>query len=115
MRKSMKLVALAVLFAFAPGGASAWAAPDSDARPAVAAPAPAPPPPARPSIRASVEALRHAPLPPLRQRAERQAAPAQSGGERRLSTAAKAAIWIGAGTVASIWAYKTFSVTRGTD
>ena len=114
MRKSMKLVALAVLFAVAPGGASAWAAPASDAKLAVTAPAPAPPA-AGPSIRASVEALRHASLPPLRQRAEREAAPAQSGGERRLSSAAKAAIWIGAGTVAGIWAYKTFSVTRGTD
>lgn len=115
MRKSTKLVALAVLFACAPGGASAWAAPASDARPVVTAPAPAPAPAAGPSIRASVEALRHASLPPLRQRAERAAAPAQSGGERRLSSAAKAAIWIGAGTVAGIWAYKTFSVTRGTD
>lgn len=114
MRKSTKLVALAVLFALAPGVASAWAAPASDARPVVTAPAPAPPA-AGPSIRASVEALKHVSLPPLRQRAEREAAPAQSGGERRLSSAAKAAIWIGAGTVAGVWAYKTFSVTRGTD
>ena len=115
MRKSTKLVALAVLFAFAPGVASAWAAPASDARPVVTAPAPAPPPAAGPSIRASVEALRHASLPRCGSVQTREAAPAQSGGERRLSTAAKAAIWIGAGTVAGVWAYKTFSVTRGTD
>lgn len=32
-----------------------------------------------------------------------------------MGAATKAAIWIAAVTVTGVWAYKTFSVTRGTD
>jgi hypothetical protein len=114
MRKSLKLVALALLFSFPGGVASAWAAPADPVPAPVAQPAASAP---APSIRASLESLRHSPLvlAPARPAAAAAQAPAQSGGGRHLSGAAKAAIWIAAVTVTSAWAYKTFSVTRGTD
>jgi hypothetical protein len=49
-------------------------------------------------------------------------APKQSGAQQQtnpgrggLGTGAKVGIWLGAVVIGSIWAYKTFSVTRGTD
>jgi hypothetical protein len=41
--------------------------------------------------------------------------PQVGGGGGGMPVAAKAAIWVGAVAVAGVWAYKTFSVTRGTD
>lgn len=126
MRKLLKPVAIAVLCSLAPGVAAAWAAPTSGATAlvavassdvsAAAVPAPASTAGPRPSIRGSVEALRQSslvrlPNPPART----DRAAAQSGGRRHMSSAAKAAIWIAALTVTGAWAYKTFSVTRGTD
>ena len=114
MPKSLKLVALVVLFSFPGGVANVWAAPAD----AVPAPASQTAPAAQaPSIRASIEALRHSSLllPPARPEAAAAQAPAGSGGGRHLGVAAKTAIWIAAITVTSAWAYKTFSVTRGTD
>jgi hypothetical protein len=111
MRKSLKLVALAVLFSFPGGVVTASAAPSSDATaPAVVAPAPAT---KAPSIRASIEAVGRSSI--VLMRTQPDTAPPQSGGGRHLSGAAKAAIWIAAISVTSAWAYKTFSVTRGTD
>jgi hypothetical protein len=108
MRKLTKLVAITVFFSFV----SAIGTAAADPAPATSSPAPR-----APSIRASVEALRQSPIVLLPARPERApaAAAAQSGGGRGLSNAAKAAIWVTAISVASVWAYKTFSVTRGTD
>jgi hypothetical protein len=108
MRMSTKLVAIAILFSLVPTLAAA--SPDAASTAST---------PARtgPSIRASVDALRQSPTVVLvANRPERSAkADAQSGGARGMSTAAKAAIWIAAVSIGSVWAYKTFSVTRGTD
>jgi hypothetical protein len=48
---------------------------------------------------------------PKRTRAQAQADPGGKG----LGTGAKVGIWLGALVVGGVWAYKTFSVTRGTD
>jgi hypothetical protein len=71
------------------------------------------------SIRRSLDELGQSSLVLLPNRNERVVAvaqaPTQATGGRGLSTAAKAAIWLSAVTVAAVWGYKTFSVTRGTD
>src|SRR5262245_4049270 len=100
MRQSPKLVALAVFFSFPAGVSHAWADPGPDSRPAaLVLPAPANAAP----IRASLEALRHTSLVAKPTRVERAATQtsAQPGGHR-MSNAAKAAIWIGAVTVAGV-------------
>jgi hypothetical protein len=48
---------------------------------------------------------------PKRARAQQQTNPGGGG----LGTGAKVGIWLGAIAIGSVWAYKTFSVTRGTD
>jgi hypothetical protein len=48
---------------------------------------------------------------PKHARAQQQGNPSGGG----LGTGAKVGIWLGALVIGSIWAYKTFSVTRGTD
>jgi hypothetical protein len=53
--------------------------------------------------------------------ATKSAAPRQARAQQTkpdgggLGTGAKVGIWLGAIVVGSVWAYKTFSVTRGTD
>jgi hypothetical protein len=98
------------MFVLATAVAPAWAATSDEPSPALVRPPTAPP-----SIRGSLEALRRSPLVLLPARREPAAATVQSGGGRGMNTAAKAAIWIAAIGVTSVWAYKTFSVTRGTD
>jgi hypothetical protein len=48
---------------------------------------------------------------PKQARAQQQSNPGGGG----LGTGAKVGIWLGAIAIGSVWAYKTFSVTRGTD
>lgn len=130
-----KFIAVTVLLSFVPAAGQAWAAPAPDAllpaktvavlgvqlaEPTVAVTAAAVV--TRPvSIRRSLDELGQSPLVLLPNRTERVVAVAQPQpqpqptGGRGLSTAAKAAIWLSAVTVAAVWGYKTFSVTRGTD
>jgi hypothetical protein len=58
-----------------------------------------------------VASVAPAPVAPKRTRAQAQADPGGKG----LGTGAKVGIWLGAIAIGSVWAYKTFSVTRGTD
>lgn len=51
------------------------------------------------------------PVAPKRAKAHQQPNPGGGG----LGTGAKIGIWLGAIAIGSVWAYKTFSVTRGTD
>ena len=51
------------------------------------------------------------PAAPKRTRAQAQPDPGGKG----LGTGAKVGIWLGAIVIGGVWAYKTFSVTRGTD
>lgn len=128
-----KFIAVTVLLSFVPAAGQAWAAPAPDAllpaktvavlgvqlaEPTVAVTAAAVV--TRPvSIRRSLDELGQSTLVLLPNRTERAVAvaqaPTQATGGRGLSTAAKAAIWLSAVTVAAVWGYKTFSVTRGTD
>lgn len=128
MTKSGKLVAVTVLLSFVPavGRASAAPAPEAllpatptavvgaEAAGTAVALTPAAWPRRQASIRDSLETLQQSPpVLLLSRRATADAVAAQSSGG--LSTAAKTAIWLSAITVAGVWGYKTFSVTRGTD
>jgi hypothetical protein len=130
MPKYGKVIAVAVLLSLVSSAGQAWAAPASEAllpsrtimdlAGSAAVPAAGVMPGAvtaahRGAIRDTLEGLRQSPPALLPGPPAPAAAAAQATGGRGLSTTAKAAIWLTAITVAGVWGYKTFSVTRGTD